>query len=235
MFSSADAKFVVLAFSSLFSVINPIEAAPIFVSLTAGDPHNRRRMAFRACFAAALILAIFALTGGAIFSAFGITLPAFQIAGGILFTIMGLRRSATTSAPSATRRSSRRDPSIVPLGMPLIAGPGAISTVMVLVGQARDGGHRMALAVAIAANILLTLLILLSAPVLVARIGETGQRIVSKIMGLITAVIGVQFVLNGVETVALAILKAAPRLSRPVLRLPGYAEKDRRRKGLTSL
>ena len=102
-----------------------------------------------------------------------------------------------------------RDPSIVPLGMPLIAGPGAISTVMVLVGQARDAGHRAALAVAIAANILLTLLILLAAPRLVARIGETGQRIVSKIMGLITAVIGVQFILNGVETVALAILRAA--------------------------
>jgi multiple antibiotic resistance protein len=102
-----------------------------------------------------------------------------------------------------------RDPSIVPLGMPLIAGPGAISTVMVLVGQARDAGHRAALAIAITANIVLTLLILLAAPGLVARIGETGQRIVSKIMGLITAVIGVQFILNGVETVALAILRAA--------------------------
>lgn len=208
MFSSADAKFVVLAFSSLFSVINPIEAAPIFVSLTAGAPHDRRKMAFRASSAAALILAIFALTGGAIFSAFGITLPAFQIAGGILFTIMGL----TTLGDDKHERAPAvptGDPSIVPLGMPLIAGPGAISTVMVLVGQARDGGHRTALAIAIAANILLTLLFLLAAPWLVARIGETGQRIVSKIMGLITAVIGVQFVLNGVETVALAILKAA--------------------------
>jgi multiple antibiotic resistance protein len=93
--------------------------------------------------------------------------------------------------------------------MPLIAGPGAISTVMVLVGQARDGGHRAALAVAIAANIVLTLVILLAAPAIVTRIGETGQRIVSKIMGLITAVIGVQFVLNGVESVARSILKTA--------------------------
>jgi small neutral amino acid transporter SnatA (MarC family) len=77
------------------------------------------------------------------------------------------------------------------------------------VGQARDGGHRTALAVAIGANIVLTLLILLAAPAVVARVGETGQRIVSKIMGLITAVIGVQFVLNGVETVALSILRAS--------------------------
>jgi multiple antibiotic resistance protein len=220
MFSSADAKFVVLAFSSLFSVINPIEAAPIFVSMTAGSPGERRRMAFRASFAAALILATFAATGGAIFSFFGITLPAFQIAGGILFTIMGLttlqgddherpRRADHDRGERAEVVPSRRDPSIVPIAMPLIAGPGAISTVMVLVGQARDGGHRIALAIAIAANILLTLVLLLAAPRIVSRVGETGQRIVSKIMGLITAVIGVQFVLNGVESVALSILKAA--------------------------
>ncbi len=212
MFSSADAKFVVLAFSSLFSVINPIEAAPIFVSLTEGMPHARRRMAIRASAAAAVILAVFALTGGAIFATFGITLPALQIAGGILFTTMGL---STLRDDERSERAERadvgltRDPSIVPLGMPLIAGPGAISTVMVLVGQARDGGHRTALALAIAGNILLTLVILLAAPKLVARIGVTGQRIVSKVMGLITAVIGVQFILNGVEAVALAILKAA--------------------------
>ena len=210
MFSSTDAKFVVLAFSSLFSVINPIEAAPIFVALTRGTPGERRKMALRACLAAAVILSLFALTGGAIFSFFGITLPAFQIAGGILFTIMGLStlRGDDDERPERAQAVSSKDPSIVPLGMPLIAGPGAISTVMVLVGQARDGGHRTALAIAIAANIVLTLVILLAAPALVTRIGVTGQRIVSKIMGLITAVIGVQFVLNGVESVALSILKA---------------------------
>jgi multiple antibiotic resistance protein len=165
--------------------------------------------------AAALILGIFALAGGAIFAFFGITLPAFQIAGGILFTSIGLSTlreddHADERAEATTGTRSRQDPSIVPLGMPLIAGPGAISTVMVLVGQARDGGHRIALALAIAANILLTLVFLLAAPALVRRIGPTGQRIVSKIMGLITAVIGVQFVLNGVETVAVAILTRAP-------------------------
>jgi multiple antibiotic resistance protein len=73
--------------------------------------------------------------------------------------------------------------------------------------QARDGGHRLGLAAAIAINVVLTLLILLAAPAIVARIGETGQRVASKIMGLITAVIGVQFVLNGVETVAIGILR----------------------------
>ena len=209
MFSSAEGKFVLLAFSTLFSVINPIEAAPIFVMLTAGRPDERHRTALKACLAAAVILAVFAAAGGAIFAFFGITLPAFQIAGGILFTIMGMSTLRQDEPEPRGASATRGDPSVVPIGMPLIAGPGAISTGMVLVGQARDGFHRLALAGAITANIVLTLAILLAAPWLVSRIGETGQRIVSKVMGLIAAVIGVQFVLNGVETVALAILKAS--------------------------
>ncbi|PYQ36240.1 MAG: hypothetical protein DMF55_05530, partial [Acidobacteria bacterium] len=87
MFSSREVQFAVLAFSSLFSVINPISAAPIFVALTLGS-RDRRRAAFRACLTAAVVLAVFAAAGGAIFSFFGITVPAFQIAGGILFTLM---------------------------------------------------------------------------------------------------------------------------------------------------
>ena len=209
MFSSDEGKFALLAFSSLFSVINPIEAAPFFVALTPDDPALRRRVAIRACVAAALILAVFAAMGGAIFAFFGITLPAFQIAGGVLFTIMGLKTLQQDEHEARASGPARGDPSIVPIGMPLIAGPGAISTVMVLVGQARDGFHRLALGGAIAANVVLTLAILLTAPWLVSKVGETGQRIVSKIMGLITSVIGVQFVLNGVETVALAILRNA--------------------------
>jgi multiple antibiotic resistance protein len=202
-------QFALLAFSSLFSVINPIEAAPLFVTLTASRPTQRRAVALKASLAAAVILAAFATMGGAIFLFFGITLPAFQIAGGILFTIMGLRTLQNDEREPRTGEPTSGDPSIVPIGMPLIAGPGAISAVMVLVGQARDGIHRMALAGAIGVNIVLTLAILLAAPWLVARIGETGQRIVAKIMGLITAVIGVQFVLNGVEAVALAILRTS--------------------------
>jgi multiple antibiotic resistance protein len=80
---------------------------------------------------------------------------------------------------------------------------------MVLVGQAQDGARRLALGGAIAANIVLTLLILLAAPAIVSRIGDTGQRIVSKMMGLITAVIGIQFIINGVTTVFVEILKTA--------------------------
>jgi multiple antibiotic resistance protein len=200
--------FGVLAFSSLFSVINPISAAPIFVGLTSGDPAHRRRAALKACLAALAVLAVFAAAGGAIFAFFGITVPAFQIAGGFLFALMSIR-VLQGDDERAVPEDEKADPSIVPLGIPVIAGPGAISTVMVLIGQAPDGMSRAALGVAIGANILLTLLILLAAPSIVARIGPTGQRIVSKVMGLITAVIGIQFMINGVTTVLTEILKSS--------------------------
>lgn len=210
MLFSRELQFAILAFSSLFSVINPISAAPIFVALTLGmSAAERRRAAVRACLAAAAVLAVFAAAGGAIFSFFGITVPAFQIAGGILFTMMSLREMQEAERTVSESHIDREDPSIVPLGIPVISGPGAISAVMVLVGQAQNGPRRMALGLAIAVNIVLTLAILLAAPAIVSRIGPTGQRIVSKIMGLITAVIGIQFVLNGVSTVLTEIIRAA--------------------------
>lgn len=207
--SSAAGHFAVLAFSSLFAVINPISAASIFVTLTpTAAPAERQRVALRACLAAAGILTAFAAAGGAIFAFYGITVPAFQIAGGILFTILGIKvLQAGRELPTA-EEAHRADPSIVPLGIPIIAGPGAISTVMVLVGQASDGMHRVALAAAIAVNVILTLLILLAAPAIVARLGVTGQKVVEKIMGLISAVIGVQFVINGGTTVMIDVLRA---------------------------
>ena len=203
-------QFALLAFSSLFSVINPISAAPIFVALTEGQtPGERRATALRACIAAGVVLAVFAAAGGAIFGFFQITVPAFQIAGGLLFTIMSLREMEDTDRGVTPADAEKLDPSVVPIGIPLIAGPGAISAMMVLVGQAPDGMHRLGLGAALLASIVITLAILLAAPTVVARIGRTGQRVVAKIMGLVTAVIGVQFILNGATTVILEILKQA--------------------------
>jgi multiple antibiotic resistance protein len=208
MFSSPAGRFALLAFSSLFAVMNPISAAPLFVSFTPGaTAAARRRIALRASLAAAGVLAVFAAAGGAIFAFYGITVPAFQIAGGIIFTALGIGRVQDRREDVDPADARRADPSIVPLGIPLIAGPGAISTVMVLIGQTQDDLHRLALAGAIAANILLTFVILVGSPAIVDRLGDTGQRIVSKIMALMTAVIGVQFIINGVTTVLLEILQ----------------------------
>jgi len=203
-----DTDFAFLAFSSLFSIINPISTAPIFVALTEGGL-DRRRTAWRTSLAAGLTLALFAVAGGAIFTFFGITVPAFQIAGGLLFTLMSIQTLLNGKEEVPEDEGDKADPSIVPLGIPMIAGPGAISTVMVLVGQAQDGFRRFALAAAILINIILTLWVLLLSPWIVSRLGVTGQRIISKVMGLITAVIGIQFMINGLTTVIVGILKSA--------------------------
>lgn len=203
-----DTDFAFLAFSSLFSIINPISTAPIFVALTEGGL-DRKRIAWRTSFAAGLTLALFAIAGGAIFTFFGITVPAFQIAGGLLFTLMSIQTLLNGKEEIPEDEADRADPSIVPLGIPMIAGPGAISTVMVLVGQAQDSFRRFALATAILINIVLTLWILLASPWIVNRLGITGQKIVAKVMGLITAVIGIQFMINGVTVVIVDILKQA--------------------------
>ncbi len=204
--TALDIDFAFVAFSSLFSIINPISTAPIFVSMTGGI--DRKKTAWRTSISAGITLALFAVMGGAIFAFFGITVPAFQIAGGVLFTLMSVQTLVDGKA-EVPEDSDGSDPSIVPLGIPMIAGPGAISTVMVLVGQAQDGFRLFALATAILVNIILTLVILLASPWIVARLGMTGQKITAKVMGLITLVIGVQFVINGSVAVFTEILKAA--------------------------
>lgn len=205
--SEAVLRYALLAFSSLFSIINPIASAPIFVGLTTGwTPEARRRSALKAAAAAGGTLAAFALAGGAIFSFFGITVPAFQIVGGILFTTLGINTLLKGKDVADSQGDEHADPSIVPIGIPLIAGPGAISTVMVLIGGAHTTLHRAALFGAIAVNVLLTFVVLVLSPRIVAALGVTGQKILGKLMGLITAVIGVQFAINGASAVMKDIL-----------------------------
>lgn len=202
-------NFGLLAFTSLFTVINPISAAPIFVGMT-GDKSavDRRKAALKSSLAAGATLLLFEAAGGLIFSFFGITVPAFQIAGGVLFTMISIR-TLNNGREEVEAEAAGADPSIVPLAIPTIAGPGAISTVMALVGQAPNYRHRIVLAGSIGAAIAITWIVLLAAPWIVERIGRTGQRIVAKIMGLITCVIGVQFVINGITPVLAGIIKSA--------------------------
>ena len=199
-------EFGVLAFSSLFAVVNPIAAAPVFVALTKGAEAKRRRsIALRATMTALLAMLLFSLAGSAIFSFFHITVPAFQIAGGILFLMMAIK--TLESGDEREAEVTPGDPSVVPLGIPLIAGAGALSTVTVLAGQAPGAMHRLALGGAITLTAIATLVILLAAPLLVGRLGTAGQTIISKLMGLLEAVIGVQFMINGVSTIAMELMK----------------------------
>lgn len=198
-------EFAVVAFSSLFAMVNPVSAAPIFVDLTKHQEELRRRIAIRACLTALATLALFATAGGAIFTFFGITVPAFKIVGGLIFTISSIKE--LEGGRNRDQEAVEGDPAVVPIGIPLIAGAGAISTVMVLAGQARATPHQIALAIAIGLNILATLVVFLLAPQLVRKMGPSGREIMSKVMALLTAVIGVQFIIDGGTAVIADLMK----------------------------
>jgi len=198
--------FGILCFSSLLSVIDPVAAAPIFVSLTEG--RDARRIALRACVVATIVLLAFALSGALIFRVFGITIDAFRIGGGLVFLTIGLPMLAGRDAKKIPHESDH-DPSVVPIGVPLLAGPGAITTVMVLMGQSRGGAQAAALVGALVLALAATFVALAIAPILLRRLGPAGLALVTKIMGLIVVVLGVQLVLDGMKPVVLDILRAA--------------------------
>lgn len=205
-------QFALIATASLFTTINPISAAPLFVSMTDGEPAaSRKRTAKKACLAALVTLLVFAGAGTILFRFFGITTYAFQITGGLLFVIMSVRALLGGPREPHEAEPNGTDPSVVPIAIPLLAGPGAITTVVVLSGQAPTLAGKGLVAGAIFVTMAASYLVLRSAPRLVAVIGDEGRRASEKILSLLTGVIGVQFVLNGVTPVVVGILRSAGR------------------------
>jgi multiple antibiotic resistance protein len=202
--------FGVLCFSSLFTVIDPLGVVPIFASMTQGQgAAERRRVVWRACLAALGVLVAFAVAGSSLLKLFGVTIDAFRIAGGLLFGLLGLSMLGALRLASSEAGERSDDPSVVPIGIPLIGGPGAMTTVMVLVGQAEGSMHLVMFALALLGAMVLTGLILAGAPLLLRRLGPAGVSLTTKVMGLIILVIGVQFVLDGATAVVTRMLQAA--------------------------
>jgi multiple antibiotic resistance protein len=160
-------------------------------------------MAKRAAFTCFVVLTAFGLAGTLIFRLFGITLPAFKIAGGIILLLIGIemlqaRRSPTKETPDETEEgSSKEDVGIIPLGIPMLAGPGSISTVMVLVSQSPSWWHSGVIFLAVAVTALASYWILAGADRVRRYLGESGIRILMRIMGLLLTAIAVQFILSG--------------------------------------
>lgn len=198
--------FGALCASSLFTVVDPLGVAPIFASMTArADAKARRRTALRACLTALVVLALFATSGSALLRLFGVTIEAFRIAGGILFAVLGLSM-LRGEGHEAGDGASPEDPSVVPLGVPLIGGPGAMTTVMVLAGQAESAAHVTMLGLAVLIVLALTYALLSVAPALLSRFGPTGVALTTRVMGLVVLVIGVQLVIDGVVPVVRQML-----------------------------
>jgi multiple antibiotic resistance protein len=202
---SAYVKFSVLALSSIFFLVDPFAALPTFLAVTAGaDAKRRRAMARKASITAFVVLTAFALAGQYIFRMFGITLPAFEIAGGVILLLIGLdmlnaKRSPTQeTGPEAEAAASKEDAGIVPLGIPMLAGPGSITSVMVLVGQAQGHWSLMAsILAAIAITAVICFLVLGNSDRVATVLGETGIRILVRIMGLLLVALAVQYFVNG--------------------------------------
>jgi multiple antibiotic resistance protein len=203
---SAYVRFSLLALSSIFFLVDPFAALPTFLAVTAGqDPKKRVRTARKASLTAFVILTTFAVAGTYIFRLFGITLPAFEIAGGIILLLIGLdmleaKRSPTQESPSDTEEATAKDDvGIVPMGIPMLAGPGAITSVMVLVGQAQTKWQMAAIFGSIAITAAICFLVLGSAARVARILGDTGIRILVRIMGLLLVALAVQYFVNGFQ------------------------------------
>lgn len=199
-------QFSLIAFTSIFVLVDPFAAIPTFLVMTADSGHARRRhMASRAAWTCLTVLAVFGIAGSFIFNLFGITLPAFKIAGGIILGLIGLdmvqaRRSPTKETlGDAEEASDKEDVGIIPLGIPMLAGPGSISTVMVLVSQTPDWPHGIVIFSAIAVTSVISYIVLAAADRVRSFLGETGIRILTRMMGLLLTAIAVQFILNGLK------------------------------------
>jgi multiple antibiotic resistance protein len=197
-------EFALLAATSIFFLVDPFTVIPLFLAVTSDSPPQERRwIARRSAWTCAIVLSTFAVAGSLIFKMFGITLPAFKIAGGIILLQIGLdmlqaRQSSTKATPAEAEESvSKRDASIIPLGMPMLAGPGAISTVMVLVGESHSVWQHVVIYSTIIATALASFLILSAAGRVQQYMGQTGIRILTRMMGLLLVALAVQFVANG--------------------------------------
>ena len=197
-------RFSLLALSSIFFLVDPFAALPTFLAVTSDQSASKRvRTARKASLTALVILSCFAAAGQFIFRIFGITLPAFEIAGGIILLLIGLdmleaKRSPTQESTGDTEAaSSKDDAGVVPMGIPMLAGPGAITSVMVLVGQARDLGEHVAIYAAILITAAVSFLVLGSAVRVANALGQTGIRILVRIMGLLLVALAVQDFVNG--------------------------------------
>ena len=195
--------FTFNTFVAIFVIVDPFAVVPIYLSLTEGySPAALRQTRHKATKIALAILSTFGLTGMGIFRIFGITLPAFQIAGGILLLLLGiaqLNSSRSRVQPEEQYEGMARDDiSVFPLGMPLLAGPGAISTVVLFASEARGIGQMTGLLVAIAGALGASHLTLKGAPLLYKVLGRTGLNLLTRIMGVILTAVAVQFILNGI-------------------------------------
>ncbi len=200
-------SYAIHALVSIFAVMNPVGNVPLFLALTEGDSaEEQRKTARKAVFAAFGILALFLVLGHVIFSLFGITIAAFRVAGGIL--VFGIAYNLLQAKPSHLHSLNpnehqesleRDDVSITPLATPLIAGPGTIATTMALAAGPHLAVDGITVLAAVVVVLAATYLVFRSAPWINRHLSQTGLNIITRMMGLLLAIIAVQMAVSGLD------------------------------------
>ncbi|WP_424978378.1 MarC family protein [Leisingera sp. S232] len=198
-----DTAFLITSFVTLFVIVDPIGLTPVFIALTQGMPSARRRsIALRATVTAVILLAIFAALGEAVLGFIGISMPAFRVAGGVLLFLTALDMLFERRNKRREDRSEEDDfddPSVFPLAIPLMAGPGSIATVILLTGQQPGiAGFAMVMGVVIAVLAILLVMCLFSG-LFERMLGKIGITVVTRLLGMLLAALSVQFVLDGLR------------------------------------
>ncbi|ADE85201.1 MarC family protein [Rhodobacter capsulatus] len=193
----------VTAFVTLFVVVDPIGLVPLFLALTQGmSAGMRRTVGIRALVIAAILLTAFGLFGDALLRGIGISMPAFRIAGGVLLFLTALdmlfeRRTQRREGQSAEPHAP--DPSVFPLATPLLAGPGAMATMILLAGSGTGGLHLAAVMAVMALVLACVFVLFLLATPLERALGRTGTMVVTRLLGMLLAALAVQFILDGLR------------------------------------
>ncbi|MEC9049598.1 MAG: NAAT family transporter [Candidatus Neomarinimicrobiota bacterium] len=207
-FVHSEFQFFILCLTTFFTLINPIGISPILLVMTERfSKEEKINIAWKGSLTAFITLIIFSMLGSVIFNIFGITIEAFQIMGGILFFRSGFRMSEAKIGRSRTTPTEREesqesdDLAINPIGIPLIAGPGAITASMLLSSQTPQLYSYATLGVSIFLVLAVVYLILRNGDLLMKALGYTGMRVIQRLMGLVLMVIAVQFVINGVMSI----------------------------------
>lgn len=206
--------FAFLCFSSFFTLINPFGVMPVFASLTSQlDDTERRKVAVKSCVVAASIVIAFALSGQMLFKFFGISVDSLRIVGGVIFFILGMDMLQARLSEVKVKKSEVtgyvRDISITPLAIPMMCGPGAITNGIVLMQDAHSWEMKITLIGVVVFVLFLTFLILMASGRLLKLIGETGNNVMMRLMGLIVMVIAVEFIYTGSKPLLINIIKTA--------------------------
>ena len=199
-------ELALTAFATLFVVIDPLGNLPIFVALTSGEaPSHKRRMAFKGVAIAAAVFAFFAVVGARLLDLLGIGIPAFRAAGGLMLLMIAIemvfekrneRRSET--ADKIASEAGPRDISVFPIAIPLVSGPGAITSLVLLLSRYQGDAPAQGIVLAMLGVVLLVsfLLFLLAGPI-ERVLGETVIAVISRLLGILLAALAVQFIFDG--------------------------------------